>query len=207
VPAPKPLSRERILRAAFDHADEHGLAAVTMRSVAGRLGVEAMSLYHHVPSKKAVLDGLVDLLVQVAELPSGDVTAEEWVRGAARGLRELGARHPRLVPLFSSRAVPLTDPAAAEPFESGLAAFMRSGYDVAGAYAAIQTVLVSLLAMTQLEAISALETEAPEASSVGSLDEARFPLLHQVSDDLAGLEEFWDTLVEVLVKGLDRLTT
>ena len=203
MPAPKPLSRERILRAAFDHADEHGLDAVTMRSVAGRLGVEAMSLYHHVPSKKAMLDGLVDLLVQVAELPTGDVTAEEWVRGAARGLRALGQQHPRLVPLLGTRSVPLFDPRAAEPFEAGLAALVKGGRDLGGAFAALQAVLVSLLAMTQLEATSALDSEAPEASSVEGLDAERFPLLHQIDDDAAGLDQFWDTLVGALVKGLD----
>ena len=207
MPASKPLSRDRILRAAFEHADEHGLEAVTMRSIAGRLGVEAMSLYHHVPSKKAILEGLVDLMVQVAELPTGEVTAEEWVRGAARGLRELGRRHPRLVPVMSTRSVPLTDPRAAEPFEAGLAAFMAAGYDLARAFAALQTVLVSLLAMTQLEAVDALESTPPEASSVAELDATRFPLLHQIDDDVAGLDDFWATLETALVKGLDTLTT
>jgi len=208
VPAPKPLSRDRILRAAFDHADEHGLDAVTMRSIAGRLGVEAMSLYHHVPNKKAILDGLVDLMVQVAELPTGDVTPEQWIRGAAKGLRALGRQHPRLVPLLSTRSVPLFDPRAAEPFEAGLAAFTRAGDGVGAAYAALQAVLVSLLAMTQLEAIDALGEGLPEASSVGELDAARFPLLQQIDDVAAGLDDFWRTLVDALVKGLDnRLTS
>jgi AcrR family transcriptional regulator len=204
VPAPTPLSRDRILRAAFDHADEHGLDAVTMRSVAGRLGVEAMSLYHHVPNKKAILDGLVDLLIQVAELPTGQVTPEQWIRGAGQGLRALGRQHPRLVPLLGTRSVPLFDPRAAEPFEAGLAAFTRAGAELGRAYAALQTVLVSLLAMTQLEAVAALESAPPEASGVGQLDAERFPLLHGIDDDAAGLDDFWRTLVETLVRGLDN---
>jgi len=42
-----PLSRERIIAAAMQVADDGGLAAVSMRSVAKALGAEAMSLYHH----------------------------------------------------------------------------------------------------------------------------------------------------------------
>jgi TetR/AcrR family tetracycline transcriptional repressor len=42
------LSRERILRAALRVMDAEGLEAVSMRRVAREVGVEAMSLYHHV---------------------------------------------------------------------------------------------------------------------------------------------------------------
>jgi AcrR family transcriptional regulator len=208
VPAPKALSRDRILQAAFDLADEQGLEAVTMRSVAAQLGVEAMSLYHHVPNKKAVLDGLVDLLVQVAELPSGDVTPEQWVRGAVHGLRALGRQHPRLIPLLGTRSVPLFDPKAAEPFEAGLSAFTRAGADLGQAYAALQVVLVSVLAMTQLEAVAVLGADdEQEASSVGELDAERFPLLHLIDDEAGGLDDFWRVLEVALVKGLDSLTS
>lgn len=58
-----PLSRERVIEAAVAVADERGVTAVSMRKVAERLGVEAMSLYHHVANKEAVLDGLVEEVV------------------------------------------------------------------------------------------------------------------------------------------------
>ena len=61
------LSRERVLKAALDLADAEGLAGVTMRRLAADLGVEAMSLYHHVPGKEALLDGLVEALVAEIE--------------------------------------------------------------------------------------------------------------------------------------------
>ena len=56
-----PLNRDRILAAAVEIADERGVGAVTMREVASRLGVEAMSLYNHVANKDDILDGMVDL--------------------------------------------------------------------------------------------------------------------------------------------------
>ncbi|HZG92102.1 MAG TPA: TetR family transcriptional regulator, partial [Pseudonocardia sp.] len=57
-----PLSRDRVLRAAVDLADREGLEALTMRQLAQALGVEAMSLYHHVANKAAILDGAIEVV-------------------------------------------------------------------------------------------------------------------------------------------------
>ena len=59
------LSRQQILDAALGLVDRDGLKGLTMRSLGQELGVEAMTLYHYVPNKDALLDGLVDLLLQV----------------------------------------------------------------------------------------------------------------------------------------------
>ena len=200
--AARPLSRDRILRAAFAIGDKRGLEAITMRSVAARLNVEAMSLYHHVPSKKAMVNGLVDLLIQVAALPSGEVTAEQWIRGTADGLRSLARQHPRMVALLHSRSVPLDDPESARPFEAGLAAFVREGRDIGQAFAAVQSVALALLSMTQLESNAALSTEPEDATRITALDEAEFPLLHQLPEADTSLDDFWRTLTDGLVRGL-----
>ena len=57
----RPLTRDSILSAALELVDTEGLDALTMRALGARLGVEAMSIYHHLPSKQAVIDGIVDL--------------------------------------------------------------------------------------------------------------------------------------------------
>lgn len=57
-----PLTRKRVLRAAIELADTDGLDALTMRRLADRLGVEAMSIYHHVRGKAAVVSGACDLV-------------------------------------------------------------------------------------------------------------------------------------------------
>jgi AcrR family transcriptional regulator len=54
------LSRGQILDAALALADREGLGAVTMRRLGAELGVEAMTVYHHVPNKTALIDGLVE---------------------------------------------------------------------------------------------------------------------------------------------------
>ena len=199
--AARPLSRDRILKAAFAVADTRGLEALTMRNVAARLNVEAMSLYHHVPSKKAMLDGLVDLLVQVADMPTGEVSSEEWIRGTAEGLRSLARKHPRVVDLLSSRTIPLDDPESAKPFESGLAAFVREGRDVGSAFAAVQSVALALLSMMQLESTAALATGKETGTSIEGLPADDFPLLHQVPAADVSLDDFWGALTEGLVRG------
>jgi AcrR family transcriptional regulator len=82
-----PLSRDRVVTEAMALADEQGLPALSMRALAGRLGVEAMSLYHHVPGKEALLsqalDEALDGLTAVLDRPAG-TTAYERLRAAVR---------------------------------------------------------------------------------------------------------------------------
>jgi AcrR family transcriptional regulator len=56
----KGLSPERIARAALQLIDEEGVGAASMRSIASRLGVEAMSLYKHVATRDALLDAVAE---------------------------------------------------------------------------------------------------------------------------------------------------
>lgn len=61
-----------MLRAARDLADSSGLSAISMRRVAAALGVEAMSLYHHLPGKEGLLDGLAEQVVVEIQEELGD---------------------------------------------------------------------------------------------------------------------------------------
>jgi AcrR family transcriptional regulator len=87
-----PLSRERVLRAAVELADERGIDSLTMRTLAQRLGVEAMSLYNHVANKEQILDGMVDVVVgEINDAVRGlDAQSGDWK--AAMRQRILAAR-------------------------------------------------------------------------------------------------------------------
>ena len=99
----EPLSRERILRAAIDLADRDGLDAVTMRRVGQALGVEAMSLYNHVPGKQELLDGMVDALVEEIEIPPAATEWKEAIQSRALSGRTLVRRHPWAPALMTTR--------------------------------------------------------------------------------------------------------
>ena len=89
-----PLTRERVLRAAFDRTDKEGVEALSMRKLAQELGVEAMSLYRHVRSKGDIVDGMVDLVfAEIGEPPSG-LGWKTAMRQRAISVREVLTRHP-----------------------------------------------------------------------------------------------------------------
>lgn len=105
-----PLSRERVLRAAIDLADEQGLGGLTMRNLAGALGVEAMSLYHHVANKEALLDGVVDTLVREIEDELGGFaplrSPTDWLQALRHRIlvaRAVMLRHPWAPAVVESR--------------------------------------------------------------------------------------------------------
>ena len=101
--AREPLSRQRVLRAALDYVDQHGLHALSMHKLGAELGVKAMSLYKHVADKDDLLDGIVELLWDelATEPPPGDW--REAIRQLAAALRDLVHRHPHAAPLLMSR--------------------------------------------------------------------------------------------------------
>ncbi|MEV4073906.1 TetR/AcrR family transcriptional regulator [Nonomuraea fuscirosea] len=103
----RPLSRNLVLEAAVQVADRGGIEAVTMRRVAQELGVEAMSLYHHVPNKDAILDGVVDVVFTEIELPAaGCADWRDAIRARAGSARAVLARHTWALGLMDSRRNP-----------------------------------------------------------------------------------------------------
>ena len=136
--ARKPLSRDLVLETAVTLADHEGLGALSMRRLGQELGVEAMSLYHHVANKEALLDGMVDAVV--GELndevgPGGGPEAErDWaaaLRTRVLTARSVMLRHKWLPAVLESRTA-LSPPLVAY-YEGVLATLTAGGfsYDLA----------------------------------------------------------------------------
>jgi AcrR family transcriptional regulator len=101
-----PLTRDRVLRAALELADEGGTAALTMQRIGRRLGVEAMSLYRHVRNKDDILDGIVDLVFAEIELPADRSNWRTVLRAQSISTRAALRRHPWAITLMESRLTP-----------------------------------------------------------------------------------------------------
>jgi AcrR family transcriptional regulator len=101
------LTRERVLRAAIQLADESGIGAVTMRRLAETLRAEAMSLYYHVSNKEDVLDGMADLIArEINEATAGIDAARGWkdaVRQRILTARQVMLRHRWAPGVLASR--------------------------------------------------------------------------------------------------------
>lgn len=117
-----PLSRGLITAAAMRIADDRGLDAVTMRSIATELGSGTMSLYRHVRNKDEVLDLMIDTAIgqgpSWTDGPSGDWRAD--LRRLARARRTIVLRHRWVARLQNGR--PRLGPNVLAELEFALAA-------------------------------------------------------------------------------------
>ena len=126
------LTRAHILTTALALTDRDGLTALSMRRLAGELGVEAMTLYHYVPTKDALLDGLVET-VFVESTPLG-ADGSPWLTVMTRyadTLRRKLLHHPGVVSLVIAR--PAATPATLARVEEALALLTRDGFPLARA--------------------------------------------------------------------------
>lgn len=100
------LTAEKLFETAVAMADESGGAVPSMRKLADRLGVEAMSLYHYVPNKDAILDGMVDIVFSEIGLPSESAGWKSAMHARAHAARAAMLRHPWAIRLMESRRNP-----------------------------------------------------------------------------------------------------
>src|SRR5215213_9038503 len=97
------LSRDRVLRAAVELADEAGIEALSMRNLAQRIGVVPMALYKHVASKEELLDGMVDVIVADIDLPTPGSDWKDAVRQRILSARRALLRHRWASQVIESR--------------------------------------------------------------------------------------------------------
>jgi len=168
-----PLSRERVLRAAFERTDAEGVEALSMRKLAQELGVEAMSLYRHVRNKGDIVDGLVDLVFAEIGLPATDVDWKTAMRQRAITVREVLARHPWAIGLMESRSTP--GPATLQHHDAVLACLRNHGFSIALA-AHAYSVLDSYIYGFALQQASLAFQTSEEAVKVADGIRRQFPV-------------------------------
>jgi len=100
----RPLTKDELFGRALSLIDSEGLPALTMRRLASDVGVEAASLYHHIPNKEALLDGV--LMRMRAEIQLPDPLPADWMdlmEAIFLEYHRMLARHPNLMPLAGRR--------------------------------------------------------------------------------------------------------
>ena len=99
-----PLTREAIGAAALALIDRDGLESFSTRKLGAVLGVEAMAVYHHFPSKAALLDAVAEQLLLLAPAPiSPPEDGRQWMRELGWGYFGLAKTHPRAFQLLAAR--------------------------------------------------------------------------------------------------------
>lgn len=183
-----PLSKERVLAAALAIVDRDGLEGLSMRKVARALGAGAMSLYHHVADKDALLDELVDLVFAEIALPPAGAPWRAALAARMRSARDVLRRRPWAIALMESRTRP--GPANLRQREAMLAVLRSAGFSIVAATHA-QWVLDSYLyghalqlATLPFEGAEGLATAAEEVF-LPQLDASAYPFLTETAHALA----------------------
>ncbi len=99
------LSKEAIIKMAIKMADKDGLSKLSMRNLAKKLNVEAMSLYNHIKNKDDILDAIVDQIFREVSW-STEVNWKEAMRQRSISIREVLHKHPWAIHLLESRQNP-----------------------------------------------------------------------------------------------------
>jgi AcrR family transcriptional regulator len=135
-----PLTRDRVLDGAMALADRIGIEPFTIRKLASELDVKPMTIYHHVPGREAIIDGIVDAVFAEIELPPTDLDWSAAIRRRCTSAREVLARHPWAPPLMESRTSP--GPATLRHHDAVLGCLRRGGLSLpttAHAYAILDS--------------------------------------------------------------------
>jgi AcrR family transcriptional regulator len=192
-------------------ADAGGLDELTMRRLAQALNVEAMSLYHHVPNKDAILDGMVDLVFDEIESPRTDVDWKTALRRRTASVRDVLLRHRWALRVLESRSTP--GPSTLAHHDAVLGCLRGAGFSVAlaaHAYAVLDSYVFGFV-HTELT----LPFEGPEETKqladaiVGQLPDGAFPHLVELTREVvmkpgyAYANEFPFGL-ELVLDGLER---
>lgn len=182
------LSRELVLQRAMELADEAGLAALTMRSLAQSLGVKPMSVYYYVANKSEILDGLVDMVFDQADaarsLPGG--RWQHAMRERAITLRNTLGHHRWALGLIESRTSPGT--ATLRHHNETLGTLLGAGFPVelaARAYALLDSYIYGFVLQEStipvVKGTSAVDISAPMTRHFES---GKYPHLVQVATDV-----------------------
>ncbi len=192
------LTRDEILGAAIEMADAGDLERLTMRLLAKKLQVSAMSLYAHVADKDEILDAIIDHRLRESGLPplSGDWLG--WMGDVADRLRGMLVANPALLDRYARRPVGVT--AALDRMEASIAVLRRAGFsarDAIDTFAAVHTYTIGFAALEASRLGSFRATARSSASPLteadpgywpaffASLDAQRFPNLVESCPDLA----------------------
>jgi len=205
------LSRELVLGAAIDIADEAGIESLTMHNIGQRLGAEAMSLYRHVRNKEDILDGIVDIVFGEIDLPASGAHWRPAMRQRAISARAALLRHPWAVGLMESRTRPGL--ATLRHHDAVLGILRDAGFASAMA-THVYNLLDSYIYGFALQERS-LPVATPEALAevgeilIGQLPCDEYPNLKQVGTDLIAsgfnyADEF-EFGLDVILGGLERV--
>lgn len=194
-----PISRDDVVRAAVEVLDDEGLAGLTLRGVAARLGVSAPTLYWHVRDKRHLLDLVADrVMADVPESTRAPHPGEpvwEWLAEASRVRRALLLAHRDSVQVVAGNR-PTED--ALPGIERTLGVLVSAGLEP-GEAVRVVTALGSFIIGDALETQAVHERPAEEDPGA---DMAPFPTVAAAARTAGGDDERFEEGLALFLGGL-----
>ncbi|MEZ5343336.1 MAG: TetR/AcrR family transcriptional regulator [Acidimicrobiales bacterium] len=155
------LTADRVLDGAMALADQIGIEAFTIRKLAEALETKPMSIYYHLASKEAIIDGMVDRVFAEIAKPPLDVAWDDAIRVRCDSALKALVRHPWAAPLMESRTNP--GPETLSHHDAVLGCLAAAGFTTeltAHAYALIDSYVYGFaLQLTNLPATGGVEMQ------------------------------------------------
>lgn len=205
------LSERRIAEKALELIDIDGVEALTMRRLASDLGVDKMALYHYFSNKKALLEAATQLVLAEVDAPRESLGLDwkQTVQKIMRSVREVGLRHPHMVPLMECYGPRTLDSLAF--VESGFRALRSAGFTdeaMVRHYMALAAHSFGTLATEVSHYFSQHSVVQPREGALDAASMARLlPNLAQVGPALAAQnsDEQFEWGLNLLLYGFERL--
>ena len=192
------LTSEKIVLAAFGIAEKHGVEALTMRSLAAKLGRRPSSLYNHIDGRVDLIERMRALIVE--EIDTASFATKSWDEALidwAESYLAAFAQRPNCIRLLAT--TPITDPSVFCMYENVVGALTRAGWRDGDAVAVMRTVEAHVLG-------SALDLNAPSTllsfEAVPAQLESLRRSLEPAHLALAGAEPAFALGIRALVAGL-----
>jgi AcrR family transcriptional regulator len=206
-PGRPPVALGHIIDVAMEIVDDDGADALSMRSLASRLGSSTATLYRHLSGKDEILTYIMDRILGQAHLE--DLVFDTWqqaCRAGARALYTTLTEHPNAVPLFVKQ-VPI-GPGALAARERGIAALLAAKFPpqlAARGYTAIAHFVVGFALQRQLPETADSERASQLRDNYRSLDPRTYPATTTVAELLPGatIDDEFEFGLNLIIDGLE----
>lgn len=205
------LTRDRVVSEAVRLADESGVSSLTMRSLADRLAVKPMAIYHYTAGKEELLDAMIDGVFAEMVLPAPGGDWQERLADRSRSMRAALSRHPWALALMETRVTP--GPATLAHHEAVLEVLRSAGFDVAAtahAYAILDAFVYGFALQEAMLGSIDLEGSAPEITA--GLDMRDAPRMAELAAEHVmrpgyAFGESFEVGLRMVLAGIATLTT
>jgi AcrR family transcriptional regulator len=204
------LDRQTVVRAALGLLDRVGFEGLTVRKLAGELGVQAPALYWHFKNKEELLDEMATTVfldtIGDSGWPRPDASWPEWAEQFGKRLREMLLRYRDGARMFSGRY--LTDRSFYEAMEGALRKLTDAGFSLRDATQGLNTIYCYAIGFAiEEQAVYPRPGKRRKryelAERAKRVDSKRFPLAAAAGEHaFADFNKHFERGLRLIVKGL-----